>query len=80
MQAQSFIRNKEEDLEELDETDRAIERLGERIQAQEKRLAQLKREGIDVKSAEEIRANLCESLKELLKHRALIQHALTYGE
>ena len=76
MQARSVIRNVEEDLQELDETDRAIKRLGQRIRAQEQRLVQLKRDGIGIQSAEKIRADLCNSLQELVKHRALILQAL----
>lgn len=70
-------RNIDEDLEDLDKTDQAIERLGKRIEAQEQRIAQLKRDGIDSESAEQIRANMCSTLKELFKHRALIMHAIT---
>ncbi|PLP97943.1 hypothetical protein CYJ10_24420 [Cupriavidus pauculus] len=80
MQARSVTRDTEEDLDELDETDRAIERLEKRIQAQEQRVAQLKREGIVGQSAEQIRVNLCESLEELVRHRALILHDLANGE
>jgi Spy/CpxP family protein refolding chaperone len=73
-------RNIEQDLEDLDETDQAIERLGKRIEAQEQRIAHLKKDGIDSETAEQIRASMCDSLKELIKHRALIVHAITYRQ
>lgn len=66
-----------DDLEDLDETDQAIERLGKRIAAQEQRIAHLKRDGIDSETAEQIRAAMGDSLKQLLMHRALILHAMT---
>lgn len=77
MQAGSEVtRCVEADLEDLDETDQAIERLGKRLEAQERRIAQLKRDGIDSTSAQQIRASIRDSLKELIMHRALIMHAL----
>ena len=78
MQARLAPRNIQEDLKELDDTDRFIERLGRRIHAQERRIAELKRDGIESKSAEQIRANLCDSLRDLVMHRALILHGMTY--
>lgn len=78
MQARLAPRNIQEDLRELDDTDRSIERLGLRIQAQERRIAELKRDGIESKSAEQIRAKLCDSVCDLVKHRALILHGMTY--
>ncbi|RDK05460.1 hypothetical protein DN412_36860 [Cupriavidus lacunae] len=76
--ALEVTRNIEEDLEDLDETDQAIERLGKRIDAQQQRIAHLKRDGIASETAEQIRANMCDSLKELIMHRALVMHAITY--
>ncbi|MBP0624723.1 hypothetical protein [Cupriavidus consociatus] len=67
-----------ENLKDLDETELAIERLERRIGAQEARIAQLKRDGIDCSTAQEIRANMHQSLGALLKHRSLVQHALAY--
>lgn len=72
--------NIEEELEDLDETDRAIERSGKRIEAQQQRIAQLKREGMDSESAEQLLANMWDSLKELLMHRALVVKAITFRE
>lgn len=72
--------NIEEALEDLDETDRAIERSGKRIEAQQQRIAQLKREGMDSESAEQLLANMWDSLKELLMHRALVVKAITFRE
>jgi len=80
MLRRSEIRNVEEDLQELDEADRAIERLRQRIRAQEQRLLQLEQDGIDSQSAERILGNLCDSLRELVRHRALIPHASTDEE
>lgn len=80
MHARAATRNIEEDLRELDETARSIERLGARIQAQERRIAALRRDGVETVSAEEIRARLCDSLKDMVMHRALILHAMTYGD
>ncbi|WER46981.1 hypothetical protein CupriaWKF_05240 [Cupriavidus sp. WKF15] len=78
MQARLAPRNIQEDLKELDDTERSIERLGQRIHAQERRIAELKRDGIESNSAEQIRARLCDSLSDLVKHRALILHDMTY--
>ncbi|WP_018004496.1 hypothetical protein [Cupriavidus neocaledonicus] len=69
-------RSIEDDLADLDETDQAIQYLGKRLEAQEQRIAQLTRDGIDSTSAEQIRASIRDSLKELIMHRALIIHAL----
>lgn len=69
-------RSIEEDLKDLDETDLAIERLGKRIAAQELRTAQLKRDRIDSDTAEKMLANMRDSLKKLIMHRALIVHAI----
>ncbi|CAN7768153.1 hypothetical protein LJR296_007258 [Cupriavidus necator] len=65
-------RSLDKDLEDLEETDQAIERLGKRLEAQEKRIAQLSKDGIDSTGAEQIRA----SLKSLIMHRAMIMHTL----
>ncbi len=73
-------RSREDDLREFDETDRSIERLGERIHAQEKRIAVLKREGAECQCAERLHASMCDRLKDLVMHRALILHAMTYHE
>lgn len=73
-------RNMEAELEDLDETDSAIERAGKRIEAQEQRIAQLKREGIDSESAEKLLADMRDSLKELIMHRALIIRTITRRE
>lgn len=78
--ATEATRSIETDIEDLDDTDRAIERLGNRIDAQEQRIAQLKRDGIDGESAEKMRADMHDSLKELIMHRALIMHAIAYRE
>ena len=56
-------RNIEDELEDLDETDRAIERSGKRTEAQEQRIAQLKREDIVSESAEkQLTRSRCTSL------------------
>lgn len=73
-------RSIEEDLEDLDETDQAIERLGKRLEAQEQRIAQLKRDSIASETAEQIRSNIRDSLKELIMHRALIMHAIAHRQ
>lgn len=73
-------RDIEESLEDLDETDRAIEHAEKRVEAQEQRIAQLKREGIDSKSAEQLLADMCDSLKQLILHRALIVKSITSRE
>ncbi|KJK21106.1 hypothetical protein UB46_29470 [Burkholderiaceae bacterium 16] len=73
-------RDIEEELEDLDETDRAIEHAGKRVEAQEQRIAQLKQEGIDSKSAEQLLADTCDSLKQLILHRALIVKSITSRE
>lgn len=75
-----ITRSLEEDLEDLEETDQAIERLGKRLEAQEQRIAQLKRDRIASETAELIRSNIRESLKELMMHRALIVHAMTHRQ
>ncbi|WP_244222561.1 hypothetical protein [Cupriavidus lacunae] len=77
--ALELTRSIDKDLEDLDETDQAIDRLGKRLEAQEQRIAQLKRDGIDSTSAEQIRGSIHGSLKELIMHRALIIHALSAG-
>jgi hypothetical protein len=66
----------EEDLEDLDETDRAIERAEKRLYAQEQRVALLRKEGVDDDSANTLLANMRSSVKELIMHRALVAHAL----
>ncbi|MGT2493159.1 hypothetical protein ACU4GD_28275 [Cupriavidus basilensis] len=73
-------RNIEEELEDLDETDRAIERAGKRIEAQEQRITQLKREGTDIESAEKLLGDMRDSLKQLIMHRALVVKAITCRE
>lgn len=73
-------RNIEEELVDLDETDRAIERSGKRIEAQEQRIAHLKRDGVDGESAELLLADMRDSLKQLILHRALIVTAITRRE
>jgi len=79
MQAGSAVtRSLEDDLEDLDETDLAIDRLGRRIEAQEQRIAQLRRDGIDSWSAEQILANMRDSIKELIRHRTLITQAIAH--
>jgi hypothetical protein len=50
MHARLAARNIEEDLRELDETARSIERLGARVQAQERRIAALRRDGVETGS------------------------------
>jgi len=79
MQAGSAVtRSLEDDLEDLDETDLAIDRLGRRIQAQEHRIAQLKKDGLYGPSAEQIVVSMRDSLKELIRHRMLITQAIAY--
>ncbi|MGO4812786.1 hypothetical protein AB4156_24830 [Cupriavidus sp. 2MCAB6] len=73
-------RNIEEELEDLDETDSAIERAGKRIEAQEQRIAQLKREGTDSESAEKLLGDMRDSLKQLIMHRALIVKTIACRE
>lgn len=73
-------RNIEEELEDLDETDSAIERAGKRIEAQEQRIAQLKREGTDSESAEKLLGEMRDSLKQLIMHRALIVKTIACRE
>lgn len=70
----------EQDLQDLDDTDLAILRAEKRIAAQELRIAQLNRDGIDSASAQAMLANMREGLKELIMHRALIVHGITYRE
>ncbi len=65
-------RNLEEELEDLDETERAIERSGKRIEAQEQRIAHLKMDGVNSESAEKLLADMRDSLKQRIVHRALI--------
>ncbi|WP_240745800.1 hypothetical protein [Cupriavidus oxalaticus] len=70
----------EQDLQDLDDTDLAILRAEKRIAAQELRIAQLNRDGIDSASAQAMLTNMREGLKELIMHRALIVHGITYRE
>lgn len=70
------LRSIEEDLQDLDETDQAIERLSNRIDAQQQRVAQLKRDRVDANTAEAMLANMRASLKQLVMHRALVVHAM----
>ncbi len=72
------VRSVEEDLEDLDEAGRAIERSEKRIEAQQQRIAQLKRDGVDSEPAEHILVKMRASLKELIMHRALV--ALTMAQ
>lgn len=69
-------RSIEKDLEDLDETDQAIVRLSKRLEAQEHRIVQLKRDGVETETAEQLRSNMRDSLKDLIAHRALIMQAL----
>ena len=70
------VRSVEVDLEDLDETGRAIERSEKRIEAQQQRIAQLKRDGVDSEPAEQILVKMRVRLKELIMHRALVALAM----
>jgi len=69
-----------EHLEDLHETNQVIERLEKRIDAQERRIAQLKIDGVDIEPAENLRDGMRNSLQELIKHRALIMLAIVQRE
>ncbi|SPR97615.1 hypothetical protein [Cupriavidus taiwanensis] len=70
------LRSIAEDLRDLDETDQAIERLSNRIDAQQLRVAQLKRDRVDANTAEAMLENMRASVKQLVMHRALVVHAM----
>lgn len=69
-------RSLEEELEDLDETDRAIKLAEKRLDSQKRRLAQLKADGVQSQSAERILADMNRSLEDLIRHRALVVQAI----
>lgn len=69
-------RSLEEDLEDLDETHRAIALTEKRLDSQKRRIAQLKEDGIECHSAEKMLADMHRSLKDLIRHRALVIQAI----